>query len=312
MADDAADEAATRYDRQVRLWGASTQQKLQRTSVSLHATGGVAVETAKNLCLAGIGAMLVVDTGVVCADDLAVTHLVHHSEVGQPRGPIVAARLRDMNPLVATTAAATGTASTTAAATSAAVAYNVTVVSPSSSAMLQEVLRARMAATPAGGGTAAGLVVSLVQVGPFTFGLLVPLGVSDGGAAANEALMQAVLQVLGEDGGTLRGKPKALQLAVLALHCGGGAAVPFPAMLQRLLRLREELSAESVDDDGLQLLLDTHCLAPDRERPSAVDATIGGGVCAQCIINTISDGGAGGLQWFALETRGRIECVVGP
>ena len=61
-----------KYDRQLRLWGASGQAALMGAHVLLGAepTGS---ETLKNLVLPGLGLVAVVDGGKVTASDLAST-----------------------------------------------------------------------------------------------------------------------------------------------------------------------------------------------------------------------------------------------
>ncbi|TPP40596.1 hypothetical protein CGC20_13905 [Leishmania donovani] len=66
---------AVRYDRQIRLWGKSTQQQLMHTSVALHGVAGAAAEAAKNLVLAGVRAVAVADEGLVTDADDAVPHV---------------------------------------------------------------------------------------------------------------------------------------------------------------------------------------------------------------------------------------------
>jgi hypothetical protein len=52
-------EDAALYDRQIRLWGAASQQKIFEARVLVHGMTGVGAEIAKNLVLAGIGEVTV-------------------------------------------------------------------------------------------------------------------------------------------------------------------------------------------------------------------------------------------------------------
>jgi tRNA A37 threonylcarbamoyladenosine dehydratase len=52
-------EDAALYDRQIRLWGAASQQKIFEARVLVHGMTGVGAEIAKNLVLAGIGQVTV-------------------------------------------------------------------------------------------------------------------------------------------------------------------------------------------------------------------------------------------------------------
>jgi hypothetical protein len=231
--------------------------------------------------------MVVGDIGQVVQEDLAVTHLIRHSEVGLPRASVLVSRLRSMNPLVSIS-------ESTSLQQAGAEGITVAIVTPLSLAELRAAVHTKQTSSDR-------LVVAIVQIGTSTFGLFVT-----GGTDFDKDVVQALL---GQ--GALRGKPRALQLAALRLHCGD-PTLSFECMLRRILTLRAELAADAIDDDAVQLLLDTLFAAGDRVAPSAIDATIGGGVCAQRVINIIGEGTTGGLQWFALETSGRIECIVGP
>ena len=52
-----------KYDRQLRLWGASGQRALGNTMVVLLGSSACGTETLKNLVLPGVGSFLVVDDG---------------------------------------------------------------------------------------------------------------------------------------------------------------------------------------------------------------------------------------------------------
>lgn len=60
-----------KYDRQLRLWGASGQRALGNTMVVLVGTSACGTETLKNLVLPGVGSFLVVDDG----DEVASTQV---------------------------------------------------------------------------------------------------------------------------------------------------------------------------------------------------------------------------------------------
>ena len=52
-------EDAALYDRQIRLWGAASQQRIFEARVLLVGLTGVGAEVVKNLVLAGIGTLTV-------------------------------------------------------------------------------------------------------------------------------------------------------------------------------------------------------------------------------------------------------------
>ncbi len=54
------------YDRQIRLWGMQVQEKLRLANVLLIGIRGLGAEIAKNLVLAGIGTLTILDHAVFC------------------------------------------------------------------------------------------------------------------------------------------------------------------------------------------------------------------------------------------------------
>lgn len=71
------------YDRQIRLWGVQAQQKIRGAQVLLIGLRGLGNEVAKNLVLAGIGSLTVVDDQVVAEDDLGAQFFVRAEDVGK-------------------------------------------------------------------------------------------------------------------------------------------------------------------------------------------------------------------------------------
>jgi ubiquitin-like 1-activating enzyme E1 A len=92
-------EAAAVYDRQIRLWGRGAQTRLMSARVVVIGAGPLGAEVAKNLALAGVGALDLVDTTTdtpaTDADYLFV------SAAGATRAEQVAGGLAPLNPLVA-------------------------------------------------------------------------------------------------------------------------------------------------------------------------------------------------------------------
>lgn len=92
-----------RYDRQIRLWGADTQKGLQSTHLYLYGAQAEASELAKNLVLAGVKAVTVMDSSPIDVDDEANNFLVRRVALSRQwasRGEAVAASLRHLNPEV--------------------------------------------------------------------------------------------------------------------------------------------------------------------------------------------------------------------
>ncbi|KAF8710826.1 ThiF family, partial [Rhizoctonia solani] len=76
------DEAAL-YDRQIRLWGLDAQQRMRNATVLIVRLKGVATEAIKNIVLAGIGKLIIVDEEVVMETDLGCGFFFSEDSVGQ-------------------------------------------------------------------------------------------------------------------------------------------------------------------------------------------------------------------------------------
>jgi hypothetical protein len=89
-----------RYDRQLRLWGATGQQALEDSHILLINSGpGVAgVETLKNLVLPGIGQFTIQDSAVVSEADLGVNFFLEDQHLGGYRAEHTCNLLKELNP----------------------------------------------------------------------------------------------------------------------------------------------------------------------------------------------------------------------
>lgn len=89
-----------KYDRQLRLWGATGQQALEETHILLinNGPGVTGVETLKNLVLPGIGQFTVLDAGVVSEADLGVNFFLNDSTLGGFRAEHTCKLLKELNP----------------------------------------------------------------------------------------------------------------------------------------------------------------------------------------------------------------------
>lgn len=94
-----ADEFAL-YDRQLRTWGVKVQENLRRANVLLIGLKALGTEIAKNLVLAGVGTLTVLDGEVVSEEDLGSQFLVNESQIGQNRAVAALAELQKLNPRV--------------------------------------------------------------------------------------------------------------------------------------------------------------------------------------------------------------------
>lgn len=99
-----ADEIAL-YDRQIRLWGMDAQAKIQSANILLITMRALANETAKNLVLAGISSITLLDSAPVTEADLGAQFLLSSSSsgaspIGRNRAEAAADNLRKLNPRV--------------------------------------------------------------------------------------------------------------------------------------------------------------------------------------------------------------------
>lgn len=91
-------EDAAMYDRQIRLWGADAQRALFSGRVVVVGMGALGAEVAKNLALAGVGALKLVDKGKVEESDFAGNFLLRRHHLGQERGGSCCEVLHEMAP----------------------------------------------------------------------------------------------------------------------------------------------------------------------------------------------------------------------
>lgn len=95
-----SDEIAL-YDRQIRLWGMAAQAKIRNANVLLITLRALANEVAKNLVLAGIGSLTILDDALVTEADLGAQFFLSEESVGQNRGKAALAAIQQLNPRVA-------------------------------------------------------------------------------------------------------------------------------------------------------------------------------------------------------------------
>lgn len=94
-----ADEVAL-YDRQIRLWGMAAQERMRNAHVLIVSTKALANEVIKNLVLAGVGAVTLLDDQVVSEHDLGAQFLISEGDLGDSRAERAAESARKLNPRV--------------------------------------------------------------------------------------------------------------------------------------------------------------------------------------------------------------------
>jgi ubiquitin-like 1-activating enzyme E1 A len=78
-----ADEIAL-YDRQIRLWGAQAQERIRSANILLISLRALGTEIAKNLTLAGIRSLTIIDDEPASEDDLGAGYFLREEDIGKP------------------------------------------------------------------------------------------------------------------------------------------------------------------------------------------------------------------------------------
>ncbi|CAH8491840.1 unnamed protein product [Heterobilharzia americana] len=98
--DSITEEEAELYDRQIRLWGVESQNRLKQSKILLIGMNVLAAEIAKNIVLAGISTLTIIDDKQVTVEDCESNFLIPHDCVDMSRADAVIVRTQDLNPMV--------------------------------------------------------------------------------------------------------------------------------------------------------------------------------------------------------------------
>ncbi|BFZ58488.1 NEDD8-activating enzyme E1 regulatory subunit [Savitreella phatthalungensis] len=90
-------DKATKYDRQLRLWGPDGQEALENASIALFGATATGCETLKNLVLPGIGQFTIIDDKQVKYEDCGVNFFVRLTDVSRPRAEVAVELLNELN-----------------------------------------------------------------------------------------------------------------------------------------------------------------------------------------------------------------------
>ncbi|KAI9029991.1 SUMO-activating enzyme subunit 1-like protein [Phycomyces nitens] len=93
-------DEATIYDRQIRLWGLDAQQRIQKANVLVAGIRALSNEVCKNLALAGVGSITLLDHRCVVEEDLGAQFLLREDSVGKNCAEETAPRIKILNPRV--------------------------------------------------------------------------------------------------------------------------------------------------------------------------------------------------------------------
>ncbi|XP_069042466.1 SUMO-activating enzyme subunit 1 [Lepisosteus oculatus] len=95
-----SEEEAAQYDRQIRLWGLDAQKRLRASRVLLVGMRGLGAEVAKNLILAGVKGLTMLDHEQVTEESSRAQFLIPVGSEGQNRAQTSLERAQYLNPMV--------------------------------------------------------------------------------------------------------------------------------------------------------------------------------------------------------------------
>jgi amyloid beta precursor protein binding protein 1 len=87
-----------KYDRQLRLWGANGQNRLEAAHIALFGASATGCEILKNLVLPSVGKFTIIDDKIVTEADLGTNFFLDEESVGKSRAERTAALLEELNP----------------------------------------------------------------------------------------------------------------------------------------------------------------------------------------------------------------------
>ncbi|XWS51436.1 hypothetical protein CRYUN_Cryun12cG0176500 [Craigia yunnanensis] len=91
------------YDRQIRVWGADAQRRLSKSHILVYGIKGTVAEFCKNIVLAGVGSVTLVDDRVVTEEALSANFLILPDENlyhGKTLDEVCCDSLKEFNPMV--------------------------------------------------------------------------------------------------------------------------------------------------------------------------------------------------------------------
>lgn len=88
------------YDRQIRLWGLEAQNRMKQSKILVIRLTAIANEVIKNIVLAGVGSLTILDDRVVDAVDLGAEFFLEESDIGKYRAQAAFKRIQKLNPRV--------------------------------------------------------------------------------------------------------------------------------------------------------------------------------------------------------------------
>uniref|UniRef100_A0A0A9FJR8 Pco115798 n=1 Tax=Arundo donax TaxID=35708 RepID=A0A0A9FJR8_ARUDO len=91
------------YDRQIRVWGVDAHKRLSKAHVLVCGMNGTTIEFCKNIVLAGVGSLSLMDDNIVTEDDMNTNFLFPPDESiygGRSQAEVCCQSLKDFNSMV--------------------------------------------------------------------------------------------------------------------------------------------------------------------------------------------------------------------
>ncbi|KAB1217482.1 SUMO-activating enzyme subunit 1A [Morella rubra] len=91
------------YDRQIRVWGADAQRRLSKAHILVSGMKGAVSEFCKNIVLAGVSSLTLVDDRIATEEALSANFLIPPDETvygGKTLAELCCNSLKDFNPMV--------------------------------------------------------------------------------------------------------------------------------------------------------------------------------------------------------------------
>ncbi|KAI9491685.1 hypothetical protein BDB00DRAFT_874065 [Zychaea mexicana] len=88
------------YDRQIRLWGLDAQQRIRNARVLIAGMRALSDEVCKNIALAGVGSITLLDHDTIKEEDLGAQFFLSAKDIGKNRAEASAPAIQQLNPRV--------------------------------------------------------------------------------------------------------------------------------------------------------------------------------------------------------------------
>jgi ubiquitin-like 1-activating enzyme E1 A len=100
LGEEISEDEVALYDRQIRLWGVDAQKRLRTSRVLIAGMQGLGAEIAKNVVLAGVKSIMLMDHTSISEEDICSQFLVVRGDLGKNRAECSQSRIQRLNPMV--------------------------------------------------------------------------------------------------------------------------------------------------------------------------------------------------------------------